>query len=137
MLGRFRAVEVDQIYAYELLHRFVLSMIGIFIPIYIASNGMQINWVFNYILVATAAFAAACIPASYAIANIGFKHSLILSYFFYMPAFISLRTFSLSPTLIVSAEWPTDLEMHSTGYLSTQSSQQTQNRKAEERPQAN
>ena len=103
MLGRFRAVEVDQIYAYELLHRFVLSMIGIFIPIYIASNGMQINWVFNYILIATAAFATACIPASYIIANIGFKHSLILSYFFYMPAFISLRTFSLSPTLIVSA----------------------------------
>ncbi|QKQ98952.1 MFS transporter [Candidatus Nanohaloarchaea archaeon] len=103
MLGRFRAVEVDQIYAYELLHRFVLSLIGIFIPIYIATNGMQINWVFNYILIATAAFAAACIPASYVIANIGFKHSLIASYFFYMPAFLALRTYSLSPTLVVAA----------------------------------
>lgn len=103
MFGRFRAVEVDQIYAYELLHRFVLSLIGIFIPIYIASKGMQINWVFNYILVATAAFGLACIPASYIIANIGFKHSLILSYFFYLPAFLSLRSFTLSPTLIVSA----------------------------------
>lgn len=103
MLQRFRKVEVDQIYAYEMLQRFVMGLIGIFIPIYIASNGMSLQWVFTYIIASAGSFALLSIPASYVIARIGFKHSLILSYFFYFPAFLALRSFSLSPELIIFA----------------------------------
>lgn len=100
MLGFFRDNTVDQIYAYEMLQKFAVGLIGIFIPVYIASQGSPIEWVFLYLLGYTVIFALSSLGISYIIARIGFKHSLIASYFFYLPAFILLRQWTLSPSLI-------------------------------------
>lgn len=103
MFRFFRENAIDQIYAYEMLQKFALSLIGIFIPIYIATEGFPLESVFLFILVDSAAFMLASIPVSYFIARIGFKHSLVISYAFYIPAFLSLRFLGVSNSLIISA----------------------------------
>lgn len=101
MLGFFRDNVIDQIYAYEVLQKFAFGLIGIFIPVYIAAEGSPLQWVFAYLMVDTLVFMLASIPASYLISRIGFKHSLVLSYFFYIPAFVALQVFGLSLELVV------------------------------------
>ncbi|MFB6292378.1 MAG: MFS transporter [Candidatus Nanohaloarchaea archaeon] len=100
MLGFFQDHTIDQIYAYEMLQKFAFGLIGIFIPIYIASQGSPLQWVFLFLLVDTVTFMVAAIPVSYFIANIGFKHSLVVSYLFYLPAFIALQKFGLTLELV-------------------------------------
>lgn len=94
---------VSQIYIYEILQRFVMNLIGIFIPIYIASAGLPFSSVFLYLGISTGMFALLSVPISYLIARIGFKHSLIFSYGFYLPALLSLKVFEISTPLIVFA----------------------------------
>ncbi len=100
MLGFFEDHTIDQIYAYEMLQKFAFGLIGIFIPIYIASQGSPLQWVFLFLLLDTVAFMLAAIPVSYFIANIGFKHSLVISYLFYLPSFIALQKMELSVPLV-------------------------------------
>lgn len=102
MLGFFREKEVDQIYAYEFLQKFGMGLIGIFIPIYIASETGSIPWIFLYLIGFESVFLVVSIPVSYIISRIGFKHSLIASYAFYLPAFLLIRIFSLSNSLVVA-----------------------------------
>ncbi|MFB6190560.1 MAG: hypothetical protein ABEJ91_03225 [Candidatus Nanohaloarchaea archaeon] len=102
MLGFFRDNAIDQVYAYEMLQKFAVGLIGIFIPVYIAAEGSPLSWVFIYLFGYTAVFALSSIGISYVIARIGFKHSLVLSYVFYLPAFVLLRVATLSPELIMS-----------------------------------
>lgn len=102
MLGFFRENEVDQIYAYEFLQKFGMGLIGIFIPIYIASETGSITWIFLYLIGYVSVFLVTSIPVSYIISRIGFKHSLIVSYLFYLPAFLMIRTFTLSGTLVMA-----------------------------------
>lgn len=102
MLSVFEDNTIDQIYAYEMLQKFAFSLIGIFIPIYIISENAPIEWAFLYIIGYSVVFALLSLPISYVIARIGFKHSLILSYLFYLPAFLAIRGFGLSVPLIAS-----------------------------------
>jgi predicted MFS family arabinose efflux permease len=100
MLQFLHKKEVDQIYLYEFLQRFVVSLIGIFIPIQIVSAGLSYNLAFMYLIVMASVFAISVIPLSFIISKIGFKHGLIGSYLFYIPAFMLLRFYELNPTII-------------------------------------
>lgn len=100
MLGFFQDKEIDQIYAYEFLQKFGMGLIGIFIPIYIFSETGSVEWTFLYLIGYSMIFLLVSVPVSYIISRIGFKHSLIASYIFYLPAFITLRVFTLSTKLI-------------------------------------
>lgn len=102
MLSIFEDNVIDQIYAYEMLQKFAFSLIGIFIPIYIIAENAPIEWAFLYLIGYNVVFSAVSLPVSYLIARIGFKHSLILSYLFYLPAFLAIRGFGLSVHLIAS-----------------------------------
>lgn len=102
MLGFFRENAVDQVYAYEMLQKFASSLIGVFIPVYIASQGSPLQWIFLYLMGYSAVFMMGAIPVSYVIARIGFKHSLVASFFFYLPAFMLLRSYSLSASLVAA-----------------------------------
>lgn len=102
MLGFFSEQEVDQIYAYEFLQKFGIGLIGIFLPIYIASESGSIRWIFMYLIGFESVFLFVSIPVSFIISRIGFKHSLILSYGFYLPAFLLIRLFSLSDVLVAA-----------------------------------
>ncbi|PSH00866.1 MAG: hypothetical protein BRC30_01285, partial [Nanohaloarchaea archaeon SW_7_46_7] len=94
--------EVDQIYLYEFLQRFVIALIGIFIPIQIVSAGLSYNLAFLYLGVISSTFLLSVIPFSFLISKIGFKHGLIASYMFYIPAFGLLRLLELTPEVVVS-----------------------------------
>lgn len=102
MLQFLHRKEVDQIYLYEFLQRFVVSLIGIFIPIQIVSAGLSYNLAFMYLIVLASAFAISVVPLSFLISRIGFKHGLIASYAFYIPAFVLLRFYDITPTIAVS-----------------------------------
>ncbi len=101
MLEFLHRKEVDQIYLYEFLQRFVVSLIGIFIPIQIVSAGLSYNIAFIYLIVMGIVFTLSVIPVSFLISKIGFKHGLIASYLFYIPAFMLLRFLELTPTVAV------------------------------------
>lgn len=103
MLGVFKEYEISQIYAYEFLQKMALGLISIFIPIYILQSSLGLSWAFNYLLIQSAAFLLVAFPISYIIARIGFKHSLVVSYFFYLPAILSLRIFELTPKVVLAA----------------------------------
>lgn len=83
----FNENEVDQVFAYEMLQKFAFGLISIFIPIYIAQQtGFQMA--IYYIGGVSFFFMLSAIPVSYIIARIGFKHSLVTSYIFYLPALL-------------------------------------------------
>lgn len=103
MLRELSNSDIDQIYAYEILQRFVLGLIGIFIPIYIISNGNPVDLAFVYLFINAVAFAVFSIPSSYLISRIGFKHSMVASYAFYLPALIALRMYPVSVELVAFA----------------------------------
>ncbi|MFB6075821.1 MAG: MFS transporter [Candidatus Aenigmatarchaeota archaeon] len=102
MFGFFKDNTIDQIYTFETLQKFAFSLIGIFIPIYIASEGYPLSWVLGFILILVLTFTIISVPISYIISKTGFKHSLILSYFFYLPAFILLKILEISIELLVT-----------------------------------
>jgi len=97
---RFKTNSINQIYAYEILQRFVLGIIGIFIPIYILQTGAPLSWALAFIMVEALAFMLASGPASYLIARIGFKHALALCYLFYFPVFLLLQFLDISIHLV-------------------------------------
>ncbi|MFB6145420.1 MAG: MFS transporter [Candidatus Nanohaloarchaea archaeon] len=102
MLSIFEDEVIDQIYAYEMLQKFAFSLIGIFIPIYILSQNGQVELAFLYLIGYTSVFLLSALPVSYVIARIGFKHSLLISYLFYLPAFLAVRSYSLDTWLVTS-----------------------------------
>ena len=102
MLSVFEDNVIDQIYAYEMLQKFAFSLIGIFIPIYIIAENAPIEWAFLYLIGYSGVFALLSLPVSYIIAKIGFKHSLIISYLFFVPAFLAIRGFDLTMYLIAA-----------------------------------
>lgn len=102
MLQFLHKKEVDQIYLYEFLQRFVVSLIGIFIPIQIVSAGLSYNIAFMYLIVLALTFTISVVPFSLLVSKIGFKHGLIGSYLFYIPAFIILRIFEITPGISIA-----------------------------------
>lgn len=93
---------IDQIYAYETLKKFAFGLIGIFIPIYVVSETSSIELAFLYLIGYSFVFLAISLPVSYIIARIGFKHSLVLSYAFFLPAFFSLYVFPVEKYLVAA-----------------------------------
>lgn len=98
MLGR----DINQIYIYELLKNFSLSLVGVFIPIFIVSEGFSIYHALLFIVLSGVTGIVFSYPISKLISRIGFKHGLILSYFFVVPGLVAIRTFELS-ILVISA----------------------------------
>ncbi|QKQ98951.1 hypothetical protein GKQ38_05570 [Candidatus Nanohaloarchaea archaeon] len=101
MLQVFQEYEISQIYAYEFLQKMALGLISIFMPIYILQTSLGLSWAFNFLIVEYGAMMLLSFPISYVIAKIGFKHSLVVSYFFYLPAILSLRVFTVTPKVVI------------------------------------
>lgn len=103
MLEFFRQHEIGQIYLYELLQKMSLGLIGIFIPIFIATNGLNLAWAFGFLVIQSLSFMVLAVPVSYIIAKIGFKHSLVVSYLFYLPGLAGFQVFDLTPMLVTGS----------------------------------
>lgn len=93
--------ELDSLILYEFLKNFSLSLIGIFIPIYILSEGMGLLSAALFIIISGVCGLVLSYPISRVIAKLGFKHSLIASYLFLIPGLIVIQTMELSIAVIV------------------------------------
>jgi hypothetical protein len=91
--------EINEIYSYEVLRTFGMDLIGLFIPIYIISQGFGFQYALGFLVVEELTSILLSLPASRLISRIGFKHSLILSYFFLLPSLLMIR-WELTPLLI-------------------------------------
>ena len=86
----FHDHEVDQVFAYETLQKLAFGLISIFIPIHVAQS-INLEAAFFYVIMVSFFFMLSAVPVSYIIARIGFKHSLVISFAFYLPAFVSFQ----------------------------------------------
>lgn len=96
MLGR----EINQIFIYELLKNFALSLIGVFIPIYILSEGLTVYHAGLFIVLSGITGILLSYPVSRIVSRVGFKHGLVASYFFIIPGLIMIRSFELDILVI-------------------------------------
>ncbi len=93
--------ELDNLVAYELLKNFALSLIGVFIPVYIVSEGFGLPAAALFLIISGFTGITLSYPVSRIVARIGFKHSLAASYIFLIPGLASIRYFDLSILLII------------------------------------
>lgn len=93
--------DLDNLFVYEFLKNFAISLIGIFIPVYILSEGFGLFPAALFIILSGISGMILSYPISKIISRIGFKHSLICSYFFLIPGLAVIRLFELSIALIV------------------------------------
>lgn len=93
--------EIDNLFLYELLKNFALSLIGIFIPVYIVSQGEGLLAAAMFIAISGLIGLTLSYPVSLLISRIGFKHALITSYIFLIPGLAVIKYFELSITVII------------------------------------
>ena len=96
--------EIDEIYIYELLKNFGTSIIGVFIPIYILTQGLTVYHAGLFIAVSGAVSILLSYPISKIVAVKGFKHGLAASYLFILPGLVMIQQLKLSiPVIILSS----------------------------------
>ncbi len=71
--------ELDELFATVAIRGFAVSMIGIFIPIYLLTLGFSLTEVFVYYIIYNLVYSLAAIPAAHLDAKIGFKHTIMLA----------------------------------------------------------
>lgn len=99
VLGR----DINQIFLYELLKNFALSLIGVFIPIYILSQGLTVYHAALFIVLSGVSGILFSYPVSRIVSRIGFKHGFVTSYLFIVPGLILIRSFELDIYVIVGS----------------------------------
>ncbi|WEL23792.1 hypothetical protein [Candidatus Nanohalovita haloferacivicina] len=95
--------EINDIYLYEVLRTFGMDLIGLFIPIYIISQGFGFEYALGFLMIEQLTGIVLSLPVSHIIARIGFKHSLALSYIFLLPALLLIRSTPLTLTVIAGS----------------------------------
>lgn len=93
--------EINEIYIFELLKNFGMSLVGIFIPIYILSEGFSIYHAGLFVAISGFAGLFLSYPVALLVARKGFKHGLAASYLLVVPALAAIRMLELSVSLIV------------------------------------
>lgn len=95
--------ELDNLVVFELLKNFALSLIGVFIPVYILSSGLGLLHAALFIVLSGVTGIVLSYPVSRVISRIGFKHGLLLSYFFLIPGIVAVRYLELSFLVIAAS----------------------------------
>lgn len=109
----FRNRELNEMYISLAIRSFALSMIGVFIPIYLYVSGYPLMTIFFFYLVQSLAHIVFSIPAAKISSRFGIKHSMLLSIPFLILFFFllySLSTFNWPlPVLSITAGFSTAL----------------------------
>lgn len=84
--------EVAELYASRTLRVFALSMVTVFVGIYLYKNGYSVTFIMLYFAGYFLFRALLAIPLSHVIARIGPKHTSLISNFLYVPALLLLVT---------------------------------------------
>lgn len=82
--------EVAELYASRTMRIFALSMVVVFVGIYLYKNGYSITFIMLYFSAYFVLRAALAVPFSYLIARYGPKHAILASNLLYVPSLISL-----------------------------------------------
>ncbi len=69
--------ELNEIYLSQVMESFAISLIGIFIPIYLLKLGFALDTVFAYLIVAWTSFALLSPLSAIVSSKIGFKHTIL------------------------------------------------------------
>lgn len=93
--------ELDEILVYEFLKNFALSLIGIFIPVYIVSQGFSLYHAGLFIVISGFLGTIGSYPIAKIISKIGFKHSLAASFLFLIPGLLIIQSLEISLAVIV------------------------------------
>lgn len=93
--------ELDNLLMYELLKNFAISLIGIFIPVYIISQEFGLLAALLFLITSGFSGIILSYPISRLISKIGFKHSLAASYLFLLPGIILIKILQLSYFVII------------------------------------
>ncbi|MBN2457951.1 MFS transporter [Candidatus Woesearchaeota archaeon] len=75
----FRNEKLNELYSSMAIRSFALSMITIFIPIYLLSVGCALKEIFIFYIILNISHALATIPAGFISSRYGFKHSIAAS----------------------------------------------------------
>ncbi len=84
--------EMAELYASRALRTLAVSMVTIFIGVYLYQNGYDVTFIMLYFASYFLYRAALAYPFAYVIARIGPKHATLLSNFLYVPALLLLVT---------------------------------------------
>jgi MFS family permease len=82
--------ELNELYASIVVKSFALSLIGIFIPIYLLQSGLPLASVFLFFAIFSGTHAIISIPAAKISSRFGFKHSILFSIPFLILALLGL-----------------------------------------------
>jgi len=93
--------EINLLYIHELLRNLGISIIGIFIPVYIVSEGFPIYYAGLFIILSGTVSLLCSYPLAKFISGFGFKHSLIASYLLTIPGLAIIQTVNLSLSVIL------------------------------------
>ena len=81
---RFRHMtfdELSELYASQMLRALAISMAGIFIPVYLYENGLELWQIFVFYAISFAMQSIMSLPFGKIIARFGPKHSILISFF--------------------------------------------------------
>lgn len=101
MLDSYLGREINLLYLHELLRNFGMSIIGVFIPIYIVSEGFSLYYAALFIIILGVVGVSFSYPLARFTSQFGFKHSLAASYVFVIPGLVMIRSLELSLLVIV------------------------------------
>jgi MFS family permease len=74
--------ELTELYTSMMFRSLAVSLVAIFIPVYLYQNGAEVYQIFLFYTVLFAAHLLMCVPAALMIGKIGPKHTILVSYIF-------------------------------------------------------
>ncbi len=84
--------EMAELYASRTLRTLAVSMVSVFVGLYMYQNGYPLSGIFAYFGAYFLYRALLAYPYAYVIARIGPKHATMISNFLYVPALLSMAT---------------------------------------------
>jgi len=86
-----RLRELDYLFGYELLKNFGLALISLFIPVHLFEITGELSVALLWLGVNAVMAVVIAMPVKHVIARVGYKHGLVLSYFFILPVLLIIR----------------------------------------------
>jgi MFS family permease len=110
--------EVGQIYVSMLFRSLALSLIGVFVPIYLYQLGYPLEHIFAFFMSFFIVRSIVQLPAGYLVAMIGPKHTIVVSYLFQVVTslfFLTLPTVAW-PLFAIASVWAISNTLFFTAY---------------------
>jgi Major Facilitator Superfamily len=90
--------ELAELYASRVLRTMALSLVSVFVAVYLYQNGYSLTFISGYFAVLYATRGILAVPSAYVIGRIGPKHATLISNMTYVPAMISLSSLDSNGT---------------------------------------